>query len=348
MKRILIIKPSSMGDVLHAFPAVHALMASDSGLAVDWVINPAFAELLDYLPGIRRKILFRRRELGRFSSFFSAGLELLRELRREKYDAVIDLQGLFRSALVGIFARGGLLYGPAEAREKAARLCYRRKLRYPENTSHAIEKNCAMIRDFSGLEKISCHYPLPEVEKYSESAQRLLAEKGLQGKKRIAIAPGARWETKQWPPEFFAAAAVRIAARLPEYEFVLLGSPAEKELCVRVMEAAETIWITDLSGQTMPGALVEVIRHSELLICNDSGPMHIAAAAGTPVVALFGPTDPALTGPYGPQCRVIQPELDCLGCLSKSCPTERCHSAVEPERLAENAFQLLKQGVGNK
>ena len=186
------------------------------------------------------------------------------------------------------------------------------------------------------------------MEKYSEAAQRLLAEKGLQGKKRIAIAPGARWETKQWPPEFFAAAAVRIAARLPEYEFVLLGSPAEKELCARVMEAAKTVRITDLSGETTPGGLVEVIRHSELLICNDSGPMHIAAAAGTPVLALFGPTDPALTGPYGPHCRVIQPELDCLGCLSKSCSTERCHSAVGPERLAENAFQLLKQGVGNK
>ena len=348
MKRILIIKPSSMGDVLHAFPAVHALMASDSGLSVDWVINPAFAELLDYLPGIRRKILFRRRELGRFSSFFSAARELLRELRREKYDAIIDLQGLFRSALVGIFARGGLLCGPAEAREKAARMCYRRKLRYPENTSHAIEKNCAMIKDFSGLEKISSHYPLPEVEKYSEAARRLLAENGLQGKKWIAIAPGARWKTKQWPPEFFAAAAHRIADRLPDYDFVLLGSPSEKELCAKVRNAAPTVRFTDFSGQTTPGGLVEIIRHSELLVCNDSGPMHIAAAAGTPVLALFGPTDPSLTGPYGPQCRVVRPDLDCIGCLSKSCPTEHCHSAVEPERLAEKAFQLLKQGVGSK
>lgn len=348
MKRILIIKPSSMGDVLHAFPAVHALMRADTGLTVDWVINPAFAELLDYLPGIRRKILFRRRELGRFSTFFSAARELLGELRREKYDAVIDLQGLFRSALVGIFARTGLLCGPAEAREKAARLCYRRKLRYPDNLRHAIEKNCAMIRDFSGLEQISCNYPLPEVEKYSDAAQHLLSENGLQGKKLIAIAPGARWKTKQWPPEFFAAAAAEIAVRLPEYEFVLLGSPAEKELCVRVMDAAKTIRVSDLSGQTTPGGLVEIIRHSEMLICNDSGPMHIAAAAGTPVVALFGPTDPSLTGPYGPQCRVIQPDLDCLGCLSKSCDTEHCHTAVEPRRLAENVFQLLGRGEGSK
>lgn len=348
MKRILIIKPSSMGDVLHAFPAVHALMAADSGLAIDWVINPAFIELLDYLPGIRRKILFRRRELGRFSTFFSAAWELLRELRREKYDAVIDLQGLFRSALVGLFARGGLLYGPAAAREKAAQWCYQRKLHYPDNIRHAIEKNCAMIREFSGLEQISGSYPLPEVGKYTDAARQLLSENGLQDKKLIAIAPGARWKTKQWPPEFFAAAAVKIADRLPEYSFVLLGSPAEQELCTRVMEAGKTIRITDLSGKTTPGVLVEIIRHSKLLICNDSGPMHIAAAAGTPVIALFGPTDPALTGPYGPQCGVIQPDLDCLGCLSKSCDTEQCHSSVKPERLAEQAFQFLERGDKSK
>ena len=348
MKRILIIKPSSMGDVLHAFPAVHALLAADSGLAVDWVINPAFAELLDYLPGIRRKIFFRRRELGCFSTFFSAARELLRELRKEKYDAVIDLQGLFRSALVGLCARAGLRCGPAEAREKAARLCYRRKLRYPEKLRHAVEKNCAMIRDFSGLERISCNYSLPEVEKYSAAAMQLLSENGLSGKKYIAVAPGARWETKQWPPAFFASAAAGIAEQLPDHEFVLLGSPAEKELCSQVREAAKNIRITDLAGKTSPGELVEIIRHAELLICNDSGPMHIAAAAGTRVLAMFGPTDPTLTGPYGPQCRVIQPELDCICCLSKSCSTKQCHTATDPRYLAENALQLLQQGAGSE
>lgn len=337
-----------MGDVLHAFPAVHALLAANPGLAVDWVINPAFAELLDYLPGIQRKIFFRRRELGRFSSFFSAVRELLRELRKEKYDAVIDLQGLFRSALVGLCAHTDLRCGPAEAREKVARLCYRKKLRYPENLRHAVEKNCAMIRDFCGSERISCYYSLPEVDKYASAAKILLSKNGLSEKKYVAIAPGARWETKQWPPEFFAAAAGCIAEQLPDHEFVLLGSPAEKELCDQVHKAANNIHITNLSGQTTPGELVEVIRHAELLICNDSGPMHIAAATGTRVLAMFGPTDPSLTGPYGPQCKVIQPELDCICCLSKSCNMRRCHKAVEPRDLAKTAIQLLQQGTERK
>ena len=348
MKRILIIKPSSMGDVLHAFPAVHALLAANPGLAVDWVINPAFSELLDYLPGIQRKIFFRRRELGRFSTFFPAVRELLRELRREKYDAVIDLQGLFRSALVGLCARTGLRCGPAEAREKVARLCYWKKLRYPETLRHAVEKNCAMIRDFSGSEQSSCYYSLPEVDKYASAAMQLLSKTGLSGKKYIAIAPGARWETKQWPPEFFASAAGYIAEQLPDHKLVLLGSPAEKELCAQVREAVKNICISDLSGQTTPGELVEIIRHAELLICNDSGPMHIAAAAGTKVLAMFGPTDPSLTGPYGPQCKVIQPELYCICCLSNSCSTKRCHKATDPRDLAKTAIQLLQQGTESK
>ena len=203
-----------------------------------------------------------------------------------------------------------------------------------------------MIRDFSGLAQISCYYKLPPVEKYASAAEKLLADKKILGKKYIALAPGARWKTKQWPPEFFAAAAVGIAKRLPDHEFVLLGSPAEGPLCRRLQEAAGTVPVTDLSGLTTTGSLVEIIRKAKLLICNDSGPMHIAAAAGTPVLALFGPTVPALTGPYGSLCRVVQPELNCIGCLSKSCSTELCHSSVDPLVTADHAIQLLEQGVG--
>ncbi|MBO4630998.1 MAG: lipopolysaccharide heptosyltransferase II [Lentisphaeria bacterium] len=350
MKHILIIKPSSMGDVVHAFPAVHALLTADSEYSVDWVIHPAFAELLDYLPGIRRKILFRRGELGKLNTCIPALRELLRELRRERYDAVIDLQGLFRSALTGLMARGGCLYGPADAREFPARMCYRRKLRFPEKHAHAVEKNCAMIREFAGLAEISPEYHLPEVSVYSAAAEKLLNQAGLQGKKWIALAPGARWKTKQWPPEFFADCAGKIAERLPDLRFALLGSPAEQSLCSRVRDAASSagMQLVDLCGKTSSGELVEVIRRASLLLCNDSGPMHLAAAVETPVAALFGPTDPILTGPHGRNCRVIQPELDCIKCLRKRCETEKCHNVVSPFRAAEQVCELLESGEERK
>ena len=346
MKRILIIKPSSLGDVVHAFPAVHALLASNSEWTADWVIHPAFAELLDYLPGIRRKILFRRQELGHFRTFFPAARELLRELWRERYDAVIDLQGLFRSALVGLLARGGCLYGPADAREGLARIFYRRRLHCPDSYCHAIEKNCALIRDFSGLQTVSPEYRFPEVEKYSLSAENLFKDAGAEGKYTVAVAPGARWETKQWPPEFFAECVKQIAGREPDCCFVLLGSPTENELCRRTMENFPGVHWVNLCGRTSPGVLVEVIRRSDLLFCNDSGPMHLAAGVGTPAAALFGPTDPVLTGPYGRNCRVIRPELECVGCFHRFCRTEKCHKSVSPQLVAEQISELLKQGGG--
>ena len=349
MRRILIIKPSSMGDVVHAFPAVHALLAADSSLTVDWVIHPAFAELLDYLPGIRKKILFRREELGRLSSFFPAAAAFLRELRKERYDAVIDLQGLFRSALIGLLARGKCLYGPRLAKEFPARFCYRKKLHTSKEIRHAVEKNCEMIRDFSGLDQVPPRYSLPRVEKYAEQAERLLASVGLTGKPFIAVAPGARWKTKQWPPRFFADCIGKMAQQMPEESFVLLGSPSEKKLGDAVEEAVDgKVPVLNLCGKTSTGELAELIRRADLLFCNDSGPMHLAAAAGTPVVALFGPTDPALTGPYSRESRVIRPELNCLGCLRKQCETEACHAAVSPRTVADRALELLRKGGVSK
>ena len=347
MKRILIIKPSSMGDVVHAFPAVHALM-EDPDHTVDWVINPAFSELLDYLPGLDRKIFFRRRELGKITSFFPTAVGLLRELRRKPYDAVIDLQGLFRSALVGLSARGKRRYGPAAAREPLARLCYNRKLHYPVGIRHAVEKNCAMIGEFSGRSDISPDYRLPKLEKYSSSADHLLEENGLASSRFIAVAPGARWETKQWPAEFFAACIEKTAEKLPDVPFVLLGSPAEQPLCSKIAPMAGKAETVDLSGKTTPGTLTEIIRRADLLLCNDSGPMHLAAAVGTPVTALFGPTDPELTGPYGKNCRVLQPELDCIKCFHKNCPTEECHRKISPETVSSAIMEQLRKGAENK
>jgi len=345
MKQLLIIKPSSMGDVVHAFPAVHSLLAANDGLAVDWVIHPAFAELLDYLPGIRRKILFCRRELGQFRSFFPTLRRLCQEIRQVRYDAVIDLQGLFRSALIGKMARTGCFCGPAQTREKLARFWYDRKLSFPPELHHAIEKNCAMIRDFAQLENVSPTYHLPVVARYAEAADRLLAENGLAGRAFVAVSPGARWDTKQWPPEFFGAWAAELAAQDSSRIFVLLGGPAEKTLCEAVIKSAPTLRMVNLCGRTSPGSLVEVIRRASLLICNDSGPMHLAAAAETPVAAVFGPTDPELTGPYSEKCRVIQPDLNCIKCMEKQCGTEACHRAVSPRRAADAAMELLGKGV---
>ena len=346
-KQFLVIKPSSLGDVLHAFPAAAALHGAYPDAAIDWVVNPAFAELLDYMPFIRRKILFRRKELGNLKTFFAAFLSLWKDIRRERYDAVIDLQGLLRSALTSRLARTKLRCGPERTKEALAGFFYERKLSVPENVRHAAERNCAMIQAFPKVETADPHLMLPVLQKYRDSAERLLTDAGFRSGSAdalIAVAPGARWATKQWPPEFFAEVMNKIAERKSRIWFLLLGSAAEQELAEQVKSSLKSgVPTIDLCGKTGLGELTELLRMSELLICNDSGPMHIAAAAGSAVLAFFGSTDPALTGPYCSRKKVMQPEIECVKCFMKQCPQRLCHRSISPEKAAEEALKLMME-----
>lgn len=346
-RRFLIVKPSSLGDILHAFPAVEALRKAYPDAVLDWVINPAFEGLLDYMPGIERRILFRRKELGSLKTFFSAFFPLWREIRKNRYDAVIDLQGLMRSALTARMARAARYYGPAAGKENLAKLCYSVKLSYPENVFHAVERNCAMIRGIPGVEECDPHYVLPVLAEKKRAAEQLLADAGFVRNEEtclIALAPGARWATKQWPPEFFAEVVRGIARKRSQAVFLLLGSPGEMLLAEKVKEAfGDAGKMPDLCGKTDLGTLVELIRMSDLLICNDSGPMHIAAAAGTPVAAFFGPTYPELTGPYCERKKVFQPKLDCIKCFRKYCQDTLCHRSLSAGEVVDSVLELTER-----
>ena len=348
MKRILIIKPSSMGDVLHAFPAVHGLKQSFPDAEIDWVIHPAFEELLDYLPLSGRRILFRRKELGSVKNFFREFPALVRELRKEKYDAVLDLQGLLRSALLGALTRSPRRYGPAELKESIAKCFYTGLLHWKAETAHALEKNCEMISGFLGGKTVPPRYTLPVVDKYVKRVDQLFQKENIpEAGKLIAIAPGARWVTKQWDSAAFAECARILSVQLPEAHFLLLGSPGEKELCAAIGAALEgKVPCTDLCAKTSMGELPEVIRRSEVLLCNDSGPMHAAAALQTPLVAFFAPTDPVLTGPYSGNSLVLTPDLPCLKCFRRECASGKCRKALSARKMADSVLELLHKKGG--
>jgi len=158
----------------------------------------------------------------------------------------------------------------------------------------------------------------------------------------VGIAPGARWDTKRWPPPFFAKMAVEIARMKPGACFAVLGAASDSALAKSIAEAAGSeAKVLDLTGKTGIGELVEAIRLCELLISNDSGPMHIAAAVGTPLVAFFGPTDPALTGPHSRKAMVLQPELDCIKCLKRYCQKGLCHMSLDPAESARSALEFM-------
>ena len=252
---------------------------------------------------------------------------------------MIDLQGLFRSAVVSRLARTRVVAGPLHTREWGARIFYRHTLNSGETERHAVRKNVAMMAEFLGI-------PEPENIKFELKSNSLAAQRvatllrGFAKEKVIAVAPGARWITKEWPPEFFAETLNLFCRDHHDYSFVILGSPSEKPLGERLRSALKAPSL-NLIGLTGIAELVEAIRRSRLLLCNDSGPMHIAAALGTPLTALFGPTDPVLTGPFSDRAEVLTAPVDCVKCFKRECAGSGCHAAISAAAVKKSMEKML-------
>ena len=345
--RYLIVKPSSLGDILHAMPAVSALARAQPDAVVDWVVKPAFADLPGFLPCVRRVILFRDRRFRSLLHFLPEYRRMRSELRREPYDAVIDLQGLMRSALIGRGAGCAMLAGPACPRERPAARLYTRRLKGREKNVHAVEVNNALMRDFLGRDDLDFSLDLPVNEAFTARARELVAEAfgGTVPERFVVVAPGARWATKKWPAEFFLSVIASLARRMPDLKFLLVGTKDETADAEAILReaAAAGLPVASVCGKTGVGDLMEVVRMSSLMLCNDSGPMHIAAALGVPVTAVFGPTDPVLTGPYCEKKCVFVPETACIRCFLRYCNDLKCHGLVDPEAVAESSCQLLQK-----
>ena len=345
--KFLIIKPSSLGDVLHAFPAVNALCRAFPGSSADWVIHPAFRELLEYMPCVDRAILFHRKQMGSPFGFFREFLPFARELRQRKYDAVIDLQGLLRSAVFNLLARGSVHAGPAHSSEAAARLCYGKKMKFPDTVRHALEKNNAMVQSLFPDARFDFSFRLPENPVRRAEFLRIPAVCAVPETHDfihapwIGVSPGARWQSKRWDPEFFVSVMREICSRRPGARFFLFGSKAESPIAQKILAGSEGISVVNLCGETSIAQLTEGIRMMDLFLSNDSGPMHIAAAAGVPVAAFFGPTDPALTGPCTEKKLIFEPHLPCIHCFKRYCEECRCHSLPDPQHVAEESLDLM-------
>ncbi len=277
MSRVLIIKMSSLGDLFHALPAVHALKR---GLRaeIDWVANEQYADLVRAFTDVRRVIPFPRTRLA-------AGLrEFRRALRAESYDLVVDLQGLLKSAVVGRWARTRRRIGPSFQREGAA-LLYSEIAGERNKNRHAVEECLDVVAHLDlppALPIFPVRFPAYPVEA---------------ARPRVALLPCSRQARKNWAPDRFVAVA-RALRRQAGASLFLLGSPADRAVCTQIAQAAGGP-VTDLCGRTTLLELGGLLQAMDLLVTVDSGPMHMAAAVGTPVVAIFGPTHPERTGPFG-------------------------------------------------
>lgn len=340
--KILILKPSSLGDVVQALPVLRMLKRHWPASEVHWWIDADLSPLLEADRDLSRIILFHRR---RWASprYWPEVIRSVRHIRRLGFDWVIDLQALARSGLLAWLARGRVAVGLDDSREGASAL-YDVRVPRPSPYTHAVDWYLEVLRVLG----VPVNWDIEWLPPRPAAAAAVERKWPANGHPWLALQPGARWPTKCWPVEHYASLAQRLAAALPQARLVVLGGRTDAKLGRRVSQGAPDRCL-DLTGQTTLPEMVEWIRRSELLICNDSGPMHVAAALGRPVVAMFGPTDPRRTGPYGQAERVLQLKLPCVPCLRKRCgcakPLE-CLRAISPEHVFTTVRQRLAEAAG--
>lgn len=318
--RVLLVKMSSLGDVIHALPAVAALKRG-LGCHLTWVVNAIYADLVRCCPAVDAVLPFDRRHPVRHLPAFLGGL------RCERYHLALDLTGLLKSALIARLARAEVVLGASYTRE-GARLFYHARVGPRNLDRHAVLRNLDAAA-YLGLEADPGAFPL----RFPAPATPLPA-----GRPVAVLIPGARWATKRWPMDRFAA----VAAGLLEGKVHVLVVGEEAPGGGGGWPAG----VQDLRGKTSLVELGAILSRAHLVVANDTGPMHLAAALGRPVIALMGPTDPRRTGPAGDGHRVLSGFPPCSPCFSRTCRNSDhlcCLTAVGPEAVLAAARGTLER-----
>jgi lipopolysaccharide heptosyltransferase I len=321
-RRILIIKPSALGDVIHGLPVLRLLRRRWPDAHIAWLVRPQFAGILEGHPDLNRLHLFRREKLASVP-------KLVRELRRERFDLTVDLQGLFRTAWFGWMTGARHRAGFASARE-GARGFYTITAGVRTADGHAVDRNLALAA------RLGCDGEA-EFDFALTATDHAAADALLPNEPFAVLLPGTNWATKRWPVAHFAELAQRLEAER-SLQVVVCGADRDGEL-------ARQIPGLDLTGRTPLKTLAAVLNRAALVVANDSGPMHLAAALSVPLLTPFGPTDPRRTGPYRRPETVVRLPLPCTPCFSRHCTHTTCLHALPPGALLDRVTRPLIAGV---
>jgi heptosyltransferase-1 len=335
--KILILKPSSLGDVVQALPVLRLLKCHLPASEIFWWIDSALAPLLEGDPDLTGIVRFERQ---RWASprHWPEMLRSIRWMRAQNFDWVIDLQCLARSGAFAWLANGQFLIGLDEVRE-GARGFYDVAIRRASFHTHAVDWYLAVLPRLG----VPVHKNFQWLPERPAIAAAVKSKWQTDGARWIALQPGARWENKRWPVEYFAELVRLLAKHLPDTRFAILGAAEDKPLGEMILRA-EPQRSLNLCGETSLLEMIEWLRRCELMVTNDTGPMHVAAALAKPLVALFGPTEPRRTGPYGHLENVLRLDLPCSPCLKSYCVYEKpneCLKAISPATVFERAQKEL-------
>lgn len=336
--KILILKPSSLGDIVQALPVLRLLKRHHRDAEIYWWVETRNAPLLEGDPDLAGVFHFNRQRWGtpwHWGDIWTG----IQELRRHRFDLVIDLQALARSGAVGWLAGGKFFVGLHDWRELAPGY-YDISVPRPSAQTHAVDWYLETLRALGVPVRFDFEW-MPK----REAVARDMAERwDLNSGPIVALLPGARWENKRWPAEHFRELVSRVRARNASLRFFVIGAKDDVPLAAEIVSAAPDHCL-DLTTRTSLVETVEVLRASSVVVTNDTGPMHIASALRKPVVALFGPTNPRRTGPYGQLERALQRhDLPCVPCMKSYCTYREpiaCLRGLSPERVADQLLSML-------
>ncbi len=304
-QRILLIRPSALGDVVRTVPVLVSLRQAYPQARIDWLVQDNYAPAIAGHPALSGVVPFPRKQLSHWykpGSGMNQAWQWVRQLRTQKYDAVFDLQGLARSGFITRLTGARQRIGFAKARELAW-LGYNQ--RYPVDAKlHTVERMLGLLTAH-GLPVVRDMrlYPAPVDQQW---LQKYRSENGLNEQPYVIVAPTAQWLCKCWPIEKFIALARLMHSSLqPTPRLVILAAPHERTYIQPMLDALAKV--NPLCPTTTVGQMLALVSQCRLLVCNDSAPLHMGVGFGKPLVALFGPTDPALVGPYQRPDTVLQP-----------------------------------------
>ncbi len=303
--KFLIVRLGALGDIVHAVPAAAALRTAHPDAVIDWLVGARHREFFDLVTVIDRAIVLERPTVAGW-------VDVTRRLRAAKYDAALDLQGLLKSAVLARAsgARRVLGFSIFHLREKAARPFYSESVK--AEGGHVIQKNLRLLEAL-GIHDQEVRFPLAIVD----SAAADEVERQASGAPIALLNPGAAWPNKRWRPERFGETAAFLREVRGFQPFVLWG-PGEEPLAQSVVAASSGA--ARVAPPTRLADLVALCRGAALMISGDTGPLHIATAVGTPIVSIFGPTDPERNGPWDPADAIVSRHASC-GCQWD----RRCH-----------------------
>ncbi len=334
-KRILIVKPSALGDIVLALPALSALRRSFPNAKISWLVRPEFAPLIMGHPYIDDIILFDRKRLSKWwcnVESFKAFRSLIKQLKAGQFDLVFDFQGLFRTGYLSWVTGCKKRFGMAGARE-LAHIFYTDKITQEQSDIHLVDYYLKIAAS-AGAKQVEAEFKLSEDAGATSAVEKLLKSQGISGKYAVLV-PGAAKQEKIWPIERFAELAEKISSRFG-LQIVATGSQSEREYIETMGKR-----VINLAGKTTVRELVPLMKKASLVVSNDTGPGHIAAALSVPIVMIYGPTNPARSQPYNRPESIVGTEPKAMGMKMESFDPRYSINHITVEQVFENVYQQI-------